>query len=443
MMNQRNILLSEYGNASVTPAPVSRMMSDFAADFREGIDINLGVGYVNESTIPRRLIEQALHEVLAQPEKYRQALNYGDPKGSANLIHSIREFLLENQIGDLTEDVLNRNEIVIGPSGATSLLEGIAHVLPPGIVLTSDPMYYIYCHFLERCGFEVVTIPEDDQGLSAELLQKKLDRLGSKKQNIRFIYSVTINNPTCTILSNTRRRELVDLTARLSSELNRKIPLILDKAYENLIHDPNAEKPQSALLYDKNDLVYEIATLSKIVAPALRIGYMIGSNCDFLKAMIQYVSDVGFSAPLITQEIAAYILDYHVADQVDFVNQGYREKAIKTKKWIDEYLGEYITECRGGAAGFYYYLTFKNIFTEETSPLFKTLTRTTGDPTIDGPPENKHPRVIYIPGQFCVHPHGDLTELGRRQLRLSYGFENLPQIHDALKLMRDAVKSAG
>jgi len=437
---KHDILLSEYGSASVTPAPVSRMMADFAADFREGIDINLGVGYVNESTIPRRLIEQALHEVLAQPEKYRQALNYGDPKGSANLITSIRRFLLENQIGDLTEEVLDRCEIVIGSSGATSLLEGIAHVLPPGIVLTSDPMYYIYCHFLERCGFEVVTIPEDEQGLSANRLQKKLDRLGDRKTDIRFLYVVTVNNPTCTILSNARRKELVNVTARLSRELNRKIPLILDKAYENLIHDPNAEKPQSALRYDKNDLVYEIATLSKIVAPALRIGYMIGPDSDFLKAMIQYVSDVGFSAPLITQEIAGCILDYHVADQVDSVNRGYRQKALQTKKWIDEYLGEYITECRGGQAGFYYYLTFDSLITEETSPFFKYLTRTTGDPAIDGPPENKHPRVIYIPGQFCVHRRGDLTQIGRRQLRLSYGFENLPQIKNALKLMHDATK---
>jgi len=434
-----DILLSKYGSASVLPAPVSRMMADFAADFREGTDINLGVGYVNESTIPRRLIEQALHEVLAQPEKYRQALNYGDPKGSANLITSIRRFLLENQIGYLTDDILNRNEIVIGPSGATSILEGIAHVLPVGIVLTSDPMYYIYCHFLERCGFEVVTIPEDEQGLSANLLQKKLDQLGDRKTDIRFIYIVTVNNPTCTILSNVRRKELVDLTAKLSSELNRKIPLILDKAYENLIHDPNTEKPQSALLYDKNDLVFEIATLSKIVAPALRIGYMIGPDSDFLKAMIQYVSDVGFSAPLITQEIAGYILDYHVADQVDFVNRGYRQKALQTKKWIDEYLGEYITECRGGQAGFYYYLTFDSLITEETSPFFKYLTRTTGNPAIDGPPGNIHPRVIYIPGQFCVHPHGDLTQIGKRQLRLSYAFENLPQIQNALKLMRHAV----
>ena len=81
-MTTYNFPLSLYGARSGTPSPVGRMMAEFASDFRDGVDINLGVGYVNEKTIPVDHIEQAVSHVLHHPEQYRQCLNYGGPAGS-------------------------------------------------------------------------------------------------------------------------------------------------------------------------------------------------------------------------------------------------------------------------------------------------------------------------------------------------------------------------
>ncbi len=438
-MKIRDVLLSNYGKASSIPSAVNQMMTDFAVGFRDGIDINLGVGYVNENTIPRKLIQNAYEAILANPEKYRASLNYGGAQGSPNLIKSIKTFLINNQIDGITQDTFSQRDVVIGANGATSLLESITHLLPTGIVVTADPMYYIYSNDLERKDFTVIAIPEDNEGLQTDLLREKLNALGSEKEDIQFFYVVTVNNPSCTILSNHRKKTIVEIVTQLSYEVGRKIPLFFDNAYSDLVHDNTVEQLKPAFLYDEIGIVYEIGTLSKIIAPGLRIGYLIGPKGAFLNSIIQRTSDIGFSAPLINQEIASYLLDNEIEAQIQKVNNEYRRKALQVKTWIHELLSENLQECRGGSAGFYYYLTLANTKTDTTSDFFKYLTRTTGNEEIDGPKGKPHPKVIYIPGEHCAHPSGEMVDIGKRQLRISYGFEELPQIHAALKHMKDAI----
>ncbi|MHC4916087.1 MAG: aminotransferase class I/II-fold pyridoxal phosphate-dependent enzyme, partial [Planctomycetota bacterium] len=411
-------------------------------DFRDDVDINLGVGYVNEKTIPAESIVEAVRHVVDSPDEYRQALNYGGPHGSPNLIRSLRDYYLRGRIGGLGEEHLADIGFAIGANGATSLLEALAQVLRKGIVISSDPVYYIYSDFLERCGFEITAVPEDDEGLRIDALEEKLAALGERRREISFIYLVTVSNPTCSILANDRRKRLVEIAGRLSEELGRKVPVVLDKAYEDLVHDPEAERPLSGLLWDKLGLVYELGTVSKILAPALRIGYVMGAQSDLLRVVVQRVSDVGFSAPLLNQEAASYMLDHHISAQLERVNAGYREKAAAVRGWIDEHLGEYTEHVVGGRAGFYFYVTLTDVETREGSPFFKYLSRTTGEGAVDGPEGAKKPRVVYIPGEICVHPEGDLVEAGRRQLRISYGFEDLERIEEAVRLMREAAAYA-
>jgi 2-aminoadipate transaminase len=437
-----HIRLSSYGQASTEPAPVSKMMAQFAEDFRDGVDINLGVGYVNERTIPVDDLAEAMQAVARDGVKYRQAFNYGSPAGSANLIASIRRFLVEMRIGRLDEATVGRKSLAIGACGATSILDGLAELLGLGIVVISDPMYYIYSDALQRKGFELLAVPEDAEGIDLAALEGKMRRLGGAADRIAFFYVVTVNNPSCTILSNARRRALLEVAASLSRQQGRLIPVVYDLAYELLLHDPQAEPFVSVLPEDEMGIAYEIGTLSKVLAPALRIGYVLGPDGPLMRALVQKTSDSGFSAPLFVQEMASYLLDRGTAEQLRAVNAGYREKAVAAREGIEQRLGPFLEECRGGSAGFYYYLTFRDIETHPASVFFRLLTRTTGNAAIDGPAGNRLPRVMYIPGEYCVHPRGDLAERGRRQLRLSYGFEDVPRMLSALALMRQAAEFA-
>ena len=425
-----DIRLSCYGQASTGPSLVNRMMASFAHGFRDGVDINLGVGYVNEKTIPVAWFQEAMEAVASDGAKYRQAFNYGGPEGSPNLIASLRRFLGGMKIGQLDEATLGRKRLIVAPCGATSVLDALAEVMAPGIVVTSDPMYYIYSNALERKGFEVLAVPEDEEGIGLEALERKLRGLGERARAISFFYVVTVNNPSCTILSNARRRALLDVAARLSREQGRRIPIFFDLAYELLLHDPDYPPFVSVLPTDEMDIAYEIGTLSKVLAPSLRIGYLLGPDGPFMNAMVQKTSDTGFSAPLFVQEMSSYLLDHRIAAQLRAVNAGYRQKAVAVRDGIQSELGPLLSGCRGGSAGFYFYMTFAEIETHAASRFFRHLTRTTGEP-----------RVIYIPGEYCVHPRGDLALEGSRQLRLSYGFEEAGPILRALSLMREAASA--
>ena len=127
-------------------------------------------------------------------------------------------------------------------------------------------------------SWPVLAIPEDGEGPCLAVLTRKLQELGKAVERISFVYVVTVNNPSSTILSYARRRALFELTASLSRQLNRVIPIFYDLAYELLLHDPSVEPFSSVLPFDDLGIAYEIGTLSKILAPGLRIGYLFGPH---------------------------------------------------------------------------------------------------------------------------------------------------------------------
>lgn len=434
--------LSDFGIKSQAPSPVNEMTAQFAGDFREGTDINLGVGYVNDATIPGDMIQKALSEVLSDSVHYRNALNYGGAEGSPALRSAIVHYYTEQRTDGLCREDFGNISVCIGANGATSILDSFAEIIEPGIVITADPWYYIYCDTLKRKGFDVITVPEDENGIRIDLLETELQRIDIAQ--LRFFYIVTVNNPTCTILENSRRKKLIDSAQSLSDAAGYLIPVLFDKAYEDIIHDTTHEKPISGLKYDPSGIVFEIGTFSKVIAPALRIGYMLTRNDAIAKLIVQKISDIGFSAPLITQEITAWLLEHHISDQLRKVNAGYRTKAETIKQWLYDILGDDLCAVKGGKAGFYFYLTL-SVATGKESRFHRYLSRTTGDEKIDGHPE-KHPRLVYIPGSCCVNPHGQMKNAAEKQLRISYGFEHIGTVRKAIVLIKEAivyVKSIG
>lgn len=432
--------LSHYGELSTLPSPISAMTSDFSHSFRPGIDINLGVGYVNDQTIPSQELLDCFSYILKHQHAFKSSLNYGAAQGSQNLIQSIISYYVRNSIGGLTAQDFLHLDVAIGANGATSILDAIADVVPKGVVFTVEPLYYIYTETLHRKGFTVCAIPETDEGIDINYLEQTIQTIDSS--TISFFYIITVNNPTTCIVSNSSKQQIIRIAEQIAQKRGFKVPVFFDKAYEDIIYDTSVEKPISGLLYDTSNCVYEIGTLSKIIAPALRVGYIIGSPGNLLTAIVQRNNDVGFSASLLLQDISSVFLDLHIDSHRLKVLQGYAFKSQILQKYISEHLASYVERVQGGKAGFYMYITFLKIQTHSESEFYTYLSRKTGDAKIDGKPNALHPRLVYIPGAICMTEQSEYKELRLRQLRISFGFESSAELERAVLLMKEAAEYA-
>ena len=90
-----------------------------------------------------------------------------------------------------------------------------------------------------------------------------------KQRGIRpkYIYTIpTVQNPTATIMSEARRRELLKLSEAYG------VPIFEDDCYADLVWD-GKRPPALYAMSESGDVIY-IGSFSKSIAPALRVGYL-------------------------------------------------------------------------------------------------------------------------------------------------------------------------
>lgn len=113
----------------------------------------------------------------------------------------------------------------------------------------------------------------------------------------------TVHNPTTTILSESRRQQLADIARRY------KLYLIEDDVYGFLA--PDSPPPIRSFA---PDIAIYISSLSKAVAPGLRVGFAVGpeSLIPIISAALR--TTVLMSAPLLS-ELAMHLIDSGLAEQ--------------------------------------------------------------------------------------------------------------------------------
>ena len=433
MTNELGNGLSELGTRLLASAPVSELIARTATV--QGDSINLAVGDIDEETIPLNLIH-GLSQTSTKPQ-----FNYRPISGEETLKQAILNFYLRNNFEGLDATVMDKREIIVGPSA--SYLDAAAALTLANVgdyVMMADPWYYVFSDTCKKLGLNIMSIPEDKEGMRLDDLGGVLESFKDANERLAFVYLLPTSNPKGTIMSDKRIESIVKTMTEFSHSVGTRTRILYDNAY-NLV-TPADLLPKSAMLYDKDGLVIEVSTVSKTLGPGLRTGWAFVSKEDkqFVIAMKNaggqlYLNQSAQDQHVVTQALMAN--DF--TDRLDRTVQSYSEKARTIGDTIDQKLVKpHNVEYVGGQAGFYFYLTIP-VETTLDSPFCKFLLKQTNNPEIDNA---DRPAVLYVPGQFCVNPEGQIAKSGKKQLRISFGYEPAERAVQAIEIMANAINYA-
>ncbi len=207
---------------------------------------------------PVDAINTAFDNVLNQ--NGRSALQYGPTEGYAPLRAWVAQDLARVGANDVSpEEVL----IVSGSQQALDML-GKLFIDPGSKVLVESPSYLGALQSFSLFEPTYQAVPTDLGGLIPEGLTDE------RVQDARFIYALpNFQNPTGTTLNLERRKALVQRCAQAN------VPIIEDDPYGDLRYAGEDLPGLLGLGRAAGATVIRLGTFSKVLAPGLRLGYIV------------------------------------------------------------------------------------------------------------------------------------------------------------------------
>ena len=283
-------------------------------------------GHNDADHVPVEALVEAANDVLTR--EGATLATYGLNSGPLGYLR-LREFLAQKLKRTAGIDC-DPGEILItsGSLQALDLVNGI--LLTRGdTVIIEQATYQGALTRLNRLGVTAVGIPLDGGGMRMDALAAALEDLKNKGVRPKYIYTIpTVQNPTGTILTEARRRELLGLAAHYG------VPIFEDDCYSDLIW--NGERPPALYAMSKSRNVIHIGSFSKSIAPALRVGYIV-ADWGLLARMLAIKTDAGSGA--VEQMVLGEFCAKHFDAHVPHLTRGLRAKLETLMDALNEQFG--------------------------------------------------------------------------------------------------------
>lgn len=288
------------------------MLPDTQLFLRPGI-IEMGWGHPAPALLPVADLARAADLALRQAGP--AALAYGAEQGPGLLLEALAAWLSRRERHPIAPEQLF---ITGGVSQGLNLLCTLL-ARPGDAVLVQEPVYHLALRIFTDHGLELIGVASDEDGLRVEAVAASLTQSRGLGRAPRFLYTVpTWCNPTGVSLTEERRHALAALAAQHG------LLILEDDVYRELWYDVPAPPALQSLA---PDTVVRLGSFSKILAPGLRLGWLIGPPALVRRCVGCGLLDSGGGVNHFTAHVvAAYLALGLLADHVERLRTAYRRR---------------------------------------------------------------------------------------------------------------------
>jgi 2-aminoadipate transaminase len=360
----------------------SAMRDLMAVTERPGM-ISLAGGFPWTAAFPPELLVELAERVAR--EGTAEALQYGPTEGLADLRERLAARLRATGTPTEAPDVLIT-------SGGQQALDLLARVLldPGDRVICEGPTYPGAVPVLMAAQADVIHVPVDREGIQIDGLADALERCAADGRPAKLIYVIpTFQNPSGAALSRERRAAVLELAVQ------HDVLVVEDDPYSALRFE--GEPLPSLRSMDPDGRVIYVGTLSKVLSPGLRIGFVVADHGILAKLnLCKQAADLCSST--LSQRLACVFLDDPRAEVLlDTQRDVYRARR-------DALAGALARELPAGSD-----------FTVPAGGLFLWATLPAGLDTDDVLVRSLSRQVAFVPGRAAY-----LDGQGSRSLRLNF-----------------------
>jgi DNA-binding transcriptional MocR family regulator len=305
--------------------------------------ISFAGGFPDPAMFDVEGIKQASNKALN--EEAAGALQYGATEGYNPLREQICEFMNGKAEGQPDAALSLEPAQLIVTTGSQQALDllGKTMISPGDKVIVEGPTFLATIQCFRLYGAELISAPVDENGVDTEALEQLI-----AEHKPKFVYLIpTFGNPSGALMSLARRKKVLALA------LKYRTLIVEDDPYGDLYFGavpPPSLLALSASVPGSRDFLVHCGSLSKVLSPGLRIGWMIAPPQLLANAtMCKQFSDAHTST--FAQATAAqYLKAGRMPATLQNVRKVYAERAAVMGAAISRELGDAVafTQPEGG-----------------------------------------------------------------------------------------------